>query len=113
LQISITHGLNSLRVYTASKGQEAIEAFSKDPKGFDLVLLDLHLPGMDGAEVMQKLYTFNPQVKAFFTSGNLNDLNPGTAEKLEVQEIVEKPFSLASLLQKIKNAFHEEESMPH
>ncbi len=62
---------------------------------------------------MQKLRILNPQVKVFFTSGNLNDLPPQTAEKLKVSEIIEKPFSLASLLKKIKNAFHEEEPLPY
>src|SRR5690348_12047085 len=53
LQRSLTaHGY---RVFTASRGEEAVEAVSKHHP--DLVLLDLLLPGMSGLEVTRRIRT--------------------------------------------------------
>ena len=47
-------------VATASDGQEALDLVAGKPFGFDIVLLDLQMPGMDGFEVateLRKTYT--------------------------------------------------------
>jgi CheY-like chemotaxis protein len=35
-------------VSTARDGREAVERLRADPSGFDLVLMDVHMPGLDG-----------------------------------------------------------------
>ncbi len=42
----------------AYDGNEAVEAFSVDPESWDIITLDLNLPGLDGMQVAQK----NPRV---------------------------------------------------
>ena len=47
-------------VQVAHSGEEAIELF---PQGFDLVLMDVGLPGIDGVEATRKLRKLYPENK--------------------------------------------------
>ncbi|MDR1856011.1 MAG: response regulator [Desulfovibrio sp.] len=39
----------------ASDGEEATEAFAADPESFDLILMDIHMPGVDGYEATRRI----------------------------------------------------------
>lgn len=56
-------------VLTAETGEEGLEIFRAHPIEIDLVLLDLSLPGMDGAEVLEILRTERPTLRVLLTSG--------------------------------------------
>lgn len=55
-----------------SDAEQGVRTFSKAPDKFDLVIMDLRLPEMDGFEAMEKIKTINPKVPviahtAYFT----------------------------------------------
>ncbi|MBN2195497.1 MAG: response regulator [Polyangiaceae bacterium] len=56
-------------VMVAESGYAAIEAYQADPNGIDVVLLDLSMPTMDGAECFSRLRELNPYVKVVFCTG--------------------------------------------
>lgn len=56
-------------VLTAETGEEGLEIFRAQPHELDLVLLDLSLPGMDGAEVLEILKAERPELRVLLTSG--------------------------------------------
>jgi len=53
----------------ARDGHEAVARFRDDPKGFHAVLLDLTMPGLDGAEAMRVMRSINPTVAVVIMSG--------------------------------------------
>ncbi len=42
-------------IRNAENGREAVEMFKNDPEAFDLILMDIHMPEMDGFEATQKI----------------------------------------------------------
>jgi YesN/AraC family two-component response regulator len=56
-------------VSVADTGDQAVEIFSRSPDYFDLVILDLLMPDVDGSEIHELLKITNPEVRILFTSG--------------------------------------------
>ncbi|HVW85429.1 MAG TPA: response regulator, partial [Bryobacteraceae bacterium] len=57
------------RVVPAEDGQQAIGLFAADPQSFSLVLLDMAMPGMGGAETLKHLRALRPDVTVIASSG--------------------------------------------
>jgi len=56
-------------VSVADTGDQAVEIFSRSPDYFDLVILGLLMPDVDGSEIHELLKITNPEVRILFTSG--------------------------------------------
>ncbi|MGA2699370.1 MAG: response regulator [Methanoregula sp.] len=61
----------------AKEGASAIEQYTQEKEAgrpFDLVIIDLTIPeGMGGRETIEKLRSYDPNVKAVVSSGYAND----------------------------------------
>src|SRR5208282_1662691 len=61
----------------AKEGASAIELYAQEKEAgrpFDLVIIDLSIPeGMGGQATIEKLRSYDPQVKAIVSSGYAND----------------------------------------
>ena len=90
-------------VLTAANGVEAVE-LAKATK-FDLVLLDLSMPGKDGWETFKQLSTENPLLPIILMTARPNQLFPALAAG--VGALLEKPLDFAKLFQTIKNLLEE------
>jgi DNA-binding response OmpR family regulator len=58
-------------VTTVQSGFECLEHFRKRPRWFDLILLDLSMPFMDGEETFKRLLALNPNVVVLLSTGFL------------------------------------------
>lgn len=56
-------------VITIQSGFECLERVRKQPYGFDLILLDLSMPFMDGEETFRRLREINPNVVVLLSTG--------------------------------------------
>jgi DNA-binding response OmpR family regulator len=56
-------------VLTVQSGFECLEHFRKRPHAFDLILLDLSMPFMDGEETFRRLRGINPDVVVLLSTG--------------------------------------------
>jgi len=56
-------------VSVADTGSKAVETFSQNPDYFDLVVLDMLMPDLDGTDIYELIKIKNPDVRILFTSG--------------------------------------------
>jgi len=90
-------------VAVASDGRKGLARFQAE--AFDLLLLDIFMPGMDGLETMRLILKQRPDVPIIMTSGRAHTPN-STAEpdylamatKLGAISALSKPFKPAALL---------------
>ncbi len=64
------------RVLLASSGKDAIEIFRENP--IDLVLSDLMMPDVNGAELVKQLKDLSPETPAILFSGKIRTYEEGT-----------------------------------
>ena len=56
-------------VSVADTGSKAVETFSQNLDYFDLVVLDMLMPDLDGTDIYELIKIKNPDVRILFTSG--------------------------------------------
>jgi len=90
------------KVDQAENGLEGLEKFRTGK--YDVVLCDIKMPGMDGMEVMENLFTISPDIPLIMISGHANIDTAVDAIKKGAFDFIEKPLDLNRLLITIRNA---------
>ena len=85
------------RVYEARNGTEALRVFDEHGDAIDLLLTDLRMPYMGGAELAQQLRQRRKTLKLICVSGY-----PGGADLEIGSDFLAKPFSRDELLAKVR-----------
>ena len=86
-----------LTVLTAADGLQAVDLYRERGKEIDLVLMDLTMPHMDGAEAFGELRRMNPDVQVVLASGySREDVGSRFAGKSPAG-IIQKPYTLFKL----------------
>src|SRR5271157_3369192 len=83
-------------------GEACLETLEK--RGFDVVLLDIWLPGMDGLEALEKIKQSEDGPEVIMISGHGTIETAVRATKLGAFDFLEKPLSLEKTLILLKNA---------
>ena len=89
-------------VELSSTGKEALEKHSGD--AFDLILLDLLMPEMDGIEVLKKLKKIDPQTLIIIITAYASVESAIAAMKIGAYDYIQKPFKHDELLLTITRA---------
>jgi len=82
------------RTTTAASGLEAIEVLSDVSKPFDVVLLDLNMPGATGVEVLKIIRICRPQLKVLVISGHITQEARVEFDLLGQRDFIQKPYKL-------------------
>jgi DNA-binding response OmpR family regulator len=88
-------------VIQASDGHEALERFSE--QAFDLVVLDLMLPGIDGLEVCRRLRA-RSSVPIIMLTAKSEEFDKVLGLELGADDYITKPFSLREFRSRVKAA---------
>ncbi|MDY7226728.1 sigma-54-dependent transcriptional regulator [Hyalangium rubrum] len=88
-------------VEEAASGQEALERLRS--RGFELVLTDLRMPGMDGLELLQKVQAEQPEVEFIVLTAHGNVEIAVQAMKLGAFDFIQKPVSGPTELRLLAN----------
>jgi two-component system KDP operon response regulator KdpE len=97
--------LNGFVVHEAGTGAEAIRSATLRP--IDLVIVDLGLPDMDGAEVVERIRSWS-SVPIIVLSVRAAEAQKVRLLELGADDYVVKPFGMAELLARIRAALRRE-----
>ena len=93
-------------VHTAYSGEEALGLYKEKQSSFDLIMLDLSMPGMGGYDCLCELLRFDPSVRVIVTSGYSDDENKEETMRAGAAGFVGKPFRSADLLQAVTSVLN-------
>lgn len=57
------------QVLLAGNGEELLTVYKENQNRVNVVILDWHMPGLTGMEILEKLWEINPEVKVIIASG--------------------------------------------
>ena len=92
------------RVSYACGGNQGVETFSRNPKGYDLVLLDFLLPDLSGERVFERLRKIEPHAKVLFMSGLNRSEKIDALIRAGAVGFVEKPCRSQELIDHVAKA---------
>jgi len=95
--------LRSFGVTKASSGTAALEAAKTG--SFDLALLDLKMPGMDGTEVLKTLKREHRYIEVIMLTGHGSINSAVECTKLGAFSYLSKPYELENLLEVLRDAY--------
>lgn len=86
----------------AKDGYEAIEFIQREP--FDLALLDIKMPKLNGIEALKEIHKIKPEQKVLFVTGYQSMEVAQEAVQLGASEYIIKPFSSQELKSAVAKA---------
>jgi DNA-binding NtrC family response regulator len=97
--------LEGLAVTTAGSGEEGLKLFNSDR--FDVVLLDINLPKLNGVEVLKRLKQKAPRTEVIMITGYGDVKSAVESIKQGARDYITKPFKLNEILALVKQAIRE------
>jgi PAS domain S-box-containing protein len=94
-------------VTEAASGKDAVTIYRNNPDAFDLVILDIVMPEMNGGEVFERLKRIDPDVKVFLATGYSVDGQATEMLRKGACGFVQKPFSMNTLAENIDRVLSE------
>jgi two-component system, NtrC family, nitrogen regulation response regulator NtrX len=85
-----------------ASGEECLKKV--DDSSYDLIFLDIWLPGIDGLETLRRLREKSPETRVIMISGHATIATAVSATKLGAYDFIEKPLSLEHTLLTARNA---------
>ena len=89
-------------VILAANGRDAVETYSSNPGGFDLVIMDMVMPEMNGREAFECLKRLDPNVKVLMSSGYLQDEDAHYMMEAGAVGFLRKPYKLTDLAKMVR-----------
>ncbi|MEN6440464.1 MAG: response regulator [Syntrophobacter sp.] len=93
-----------LRVHGAGNGAEAVEMISvRGDDLFDVVVLDMRMPGMDGLATLKAIREREPLMPVILLTGHSDVKQVSHALKEGIDELLLKPCPVDTLISTIEN----------
>jgi DNA-binding NtrC family response regulator len=95
--------LRSYDVTACYSGEEALETLKK--YNFDVVILDVAMPGMDGIETLRELKNIKPLIEVIMLTGHATVESAIEGMKLGAFDYLLKPTKTDDLVTKVNSAY--------
>jgi len=92
------------RVTGVTSSTEALELFRAQPDQFDLVMTDMTMPGMTGAELSQEILQIRADLPIILCTGLSEMINEEKAKAMGIREFAMKPLGLRNIAQITRKA---------
>ncbi|BBD08157.1 response regulator [Desulfovibrio ferrophilus] len=92
----------NVKISTAQSGQEALDLFEETE--FDVVVLDVKMPGMDGMTVLERIRKIAPRAKVILLTGHASTEAAVQGMALGAFEYMLKPVQFEELYFKVIEA---------
>ena len=111
LRRAVSSGLRKkgLEVIEATDGTSAIQLIREDQQEFNVILLDITLPGASSLEVFQEARLAHPDLEVIFTSAYSRETSEASLAGLRIERFIRKPFQLGDLMGILKDALSPQE----
>ncbi len=95
--------LDGFTVKTTFSGEEGVEVASKED--FDVAVVDLQMPGIDGIEVQKQLKDLQPNLPCIVLTGHGSVENALESGKYNAFKFLSKPVDMDTLIKTINAAY--------
>jgi len=100
-------GLGRADIYRFRSGKEALNCFALYPDEFELVITDLGLPGLNGAELCHRMRAISSKVKIILSTGST--ITPEQfAKEVGFSGVLQKPYTADELWRVVKSVLPDE-----
>ena len=101
----VTKAVLSYRGYNvaeAEDGQDAVEKYRAAQPPFDIVLMDMHMPRLNGHDALLRIREINPKARVVLLSGGLHDAGADSVTSLPGVVFLHKPFENQELVRLVR-----------
>ncbi len=95
----------SYEIHTSKNGEEAMKSLAENV--FDLILLDIVIPDMDGQQIMDYINSRCPDTPVILMTGHASVESAVTALRSGAYDYLKKPFEHEELLKTVRNALNQ------
>lgn len=89
----------------AGSGEEALELYDIEPDSFDIALLDISMPGMDGFELCKELRKRSASLGIIMLTARTQEMDKISGLMLGADDYITKPFSPSELLARVDSLY--------
>ena len=89
----------------AGSGEEALEIYDSDLEGFDIALLDISMPGMDGFALCKELRSRSETLGIIMLTARTQDKDKISGLMMGADDYITKPFSPTELLARVDSLY--------
>lgn len=89
----------------AGSGEEALELFCAEPDSFDIALLDVSMPGMDGFTLCKELRKMTSKLGIIMLTARTQEMDKISGLMMGADDYITKPFSPAELLARVDSLY--------
>lgn len=93
------------QIVEAGSGEEALEIYDNDFEGFDIALLDVMMPGMDGFALCKELRKRSESIGIIMLTAKSQEMDKISGLMIGADDYVTKPFSPTELLARVDSLY--------
>ena len=89
----------------AGSGEEALDIYDNDTEGFDIALLDISMPGMDGFTLCKELRKRSATLGIIMLTARTQEMDKISGLMIGADDYITKPFSPTELLARVDSLY--------